>query len=311
MLPTAQQQISTLLDPLTGETRGPPPKPLWLVDLHEKGAIIDVEIRPAIKGVVAKRSKASVTVDGNVARVESEKESLTSLGREELQDDRVARMTVLTRLSDEDEQLPTELQVPIASAEHLLDPSTASSESMTSQESKETEDGSLSSENSQEPSNSHPPPSKPPADVPPVAPASGGFLGFLNSYPNPLLRFTSTTPPRSGAQSPHTSSESASSARTSGNGKEFRIGRTMSALSVATQPCALYPLSTVIIVALIAFLMGSLLRSLISPADFIYVVTDVREAEDVTAGWREIKRLLEVKYIAGGWDFQIAVVRRH
>jgi hypothetical protein len=78
----------------------------------------------------------------------------------------------------------------------------------------------------------------------------------------------------------------------------------------------LYPLSTLVIVALIAFLIGSLLRSLLSPADFIYVVSNVQEAEEankVTAGggWREIRRLLEIKYVFGGWDFQVAAVRRH
>lgn len=77
---------------------------------------------------------------------------------------------------------------------------------------------------------------------------------------------------------------------------------------VESAPAALYPLSTVVIVALIAFLIGSLLRSLLSPADFFYVVSD---AEDQNVGWREIRRLVEVKYIMGGWDFQIAVVRRH
>ena len=71
----------------------------------------------------------------------------------------------------------------------------------------------------------------------------------------------------------------------------------------------MYPLSTVVIVALIAFLVGSLLRSLLSP---VYVVTDKKEMGSVGgAGWREMKRLLEVKYVVGGWDFQIAVVRRH
>lgn len=74
---------------------------------------------------------------------------------------------------------------------------------------------------------------------------------------------------------------------------------------------AMYPLSMVVIVALIAFLAGSLLRSLLSPADFIYVVTDEKELGSVSAGWREMKRLLEFKYVLGGWDFQIAVVRRH
>ena len=74
-----------------------------------------------------------------------------------------------------------------------------------------------------------------------------------------------------------------------------------------------YPLSTLIIAALIGFLLGSLLRSLISPADFIYVSTDMKDAKGAVAeaGWREIRRLVEVKHIVGGWDFQIAVVRRH
>jgi hypothetical protein len=71
-----------------------------------------------------------------------------------------------------------------------------------------------------------------------------------------------------------------------------------------------YPLRVLIAVALIAFLAGSLLRSLLSPADFIYVATDLKDTDE-QSGWREIKRLLEVKYIVGGWDFQIAVVRRH
>ena len=66
-----------------------------------------------------------------------------------------------------------------------------------------------------------------------------------------------------------------------------------------------------IIVALISFLVGSLLRSLLSPADFIYVAPDLKEAGGGQTGWREIKRLLEVKYIFGGWDFQVALVRRH
>lgn len=104
MLPTAQHQISTLQDPLTGETRSPPPKPQWLVDLQEKGAVVDVEIRPgaainAKNSVGRRKAKAGVVVkvDGTIVNVEGEKESLTSLGREELQDDRVARLTVLTR----------------------------------------------------------------------------------------------------------------------------------------------------------------------------------------------------------------------
>lgn len=74
-----------------------------------------------------------------------------------------------------------------------------------------------------------------------------------------------------------------------------------------------YTMSTLLFAGLIAFLMGSLLRSLLSPADFIYVVTDLGAAEEANSvgGWREIRRLLEIKYLVGGWDFQVAVVRRH
>ena len=72
-----------------------------------------------------------------------------------------------------------------------------------------------------------------------------------------------------------------------------------------------FTLWAVIVIGLISFLIGSLLRSLISPADFIYVVTDLGEVGEMRGGWREVKRLVEVKYIVGGWDFQIAVVRRH
>ena len=96
---------------------------------------------------------------------------------------------------------------------------------------------------------------------------------------------------------------------------------TLAVVQSATTPR--YSISTLIAAILIAFLLGSLLRSLLSPADFIYVVTDLPDAPDgvtrapsgglglVESGWREIKRLVEIKYIVGGWDFQIAVVRRH
>ncbi|KAG1789471.1 kinase-like domain-containing protein [Suillus variegatus] len=35
---------------------------------------------------------------------------------------------------------------------------------------------------------------------------------------------------------------------------------------------------------------------------------DHQNAEERSVGWREVRWLLEVKYIVGGWDFQIAVV---
>lgn len=105
-LPTAQYQISTVQDPLTGEIRSAPTKPTWLIDLQEKGAVVDVEVRPTeVKTVDDKLSSDArtskelkvVIINGTEVVVLTEKESLTNLGREELQDDRVSKMAVLSR----------------------------------------------------------------------------------------------------------------------------------------------------------------------------------------------------------------------
>ena len=146
---------------------------------------------------------------------------------------------------------------------------------------------------------------------------SSGLLGLWQIYgPNPLTRLTSglngTTPVGSGTvpgglsdiENTGTVVEPSTLVEGEGNDKTPETGNGMAKS---------YSLSTVLLVGLIAFLIGSLLRSLLSPADFIYVVTDLREAEEANnvGGWREIRRLLEIKYLVGGWDFQVAVVRRH
>ena len=156
------------------------------------------------------------------------------------------------------------------------------------------------------------------------------FLGFLGSYQNlPLLRFGSDNSAPTNA-SPSKKANVKDESRTTTNGDLRReVSRAMLSLhtpsaseATASALAAVraaserrFRLSTLIAFMLIAFLLGSLLRSLLSPADFIYVVNDLREVKDefgsVESGWREIKRLVEIKYIVGGWDFQIAVVRRH
>jgi hypothetical protein len=181
MLPTAHTQISTLLDPLTGETRAPPPKPQWFLDLSEKGAVIEVEIRPATQLVAAGRTRgddgSTVTIDGVAVKVKGEKESLTSLGREELQDDRAAWMAVLSRSvyymdtffnltkchhfhspfpfpstpfyrhssECESDELPTELRNAVAVADTLLEPN-AISEKAAIPESEDREEGTATGE---------------------------------------------------------------------------------------------------------------------------------------------------------------------
>jgi len=161
----------------------------------------------------------------------------------------------------------------------------------------------------------------------------GGFLGFLQGY-NPLTRFTMTNTtatvvtdtaasPTVAAASENTVSTADAASSPEASTASCKLPGGLGDIDAAAAFCSapstklgakgLYPLSTVLVAALIAFLVGSLLRSLLSPADFIYVVTDLREAEeaDSVGGWREIRRLLEVKYVVGGWDFQVAVVRRH
>jgi hypothetical protein len=100
-LPTAQlrSQVGTVVDPLTGETRAPAPRPAWWVDLEKKGAVVEVEVKPLVGNAAADAGgeMGKVFAEGKEVKVESEKEALTSLGREELQDDRSGRLFVLTR----------------------------------------------------------------------------------------------------------------------------------------------------------------------------------------------------------------------
>lgn len=105
-LPTAQYQMTTIVDPLTGETRSAPPKLQWLLDLEDGRAIIDIRVRPAAGGAGAAagaagdgaaQKKVTVAVNGAAVAVMSEKESLTALGRDELLDARAAKMDILAR----------------------------------------------------------------------------------------------------------------------------------------------------------------------------------------------------------------------
>lgn len=130
------------------------------------------------------------------------------------------------------------------------------------------------------------------------------FLNFLNSYPNSLIgRFTVTS-----------TADASSGEKHSKNGAVMGTKPNKVQIQNERPTGQVYPVSTLIVIALIAFLIGSLFRSLLSPADFIYVVQDIGEAEEAQvegAGWREMRRLFEIKHILGGWDFQIAAVRRH
>lgn len=95
-LPTAQYQISTVEDPLTGEVRGAPTRPAWLVDMQEGGvgAVVGVEVRGCVVDSAARGAGKKGTKG---VLVKNEKESLGALGRDELVDERVGMMPVLSR----------------------------------------------------------------------------------------------------------------------------------------------------------------------------------------------------------------------
>lgn len=167
-----------------------------------------------------------------------------------------------------------------------------------------------------------------------------GFLGLMSTYQNSLALLGFSSGPASSTSNqkmpktpgsyptpaptpPPELSESLRETELVG-GSISKSNSSLSAFDVvrsARKPR--YSISTLIAAIMIAFLLGSLLRSLLSPADFIYVVTDLGDVPEgvtrapggglgaIEPGWREIKRLIEMKYIVGGWDFQIAVVRRH
>ncbi|KZT68729.1 hypothetical protein DAEQUDRAFT_692149 [Daedalea quercina L-15889] len=314
-LPTAQYYVSTIHDPLTGETRSAPPKPQWLSDMEEGRLIIDIEIKSTTGG--RSNKKGTVTVNGAAVPVLGEKESLTSLGRDEILDSRASKMDLLSGSSVEDDQLPEELQMPIAVATELLDGSVLASEPAPVSEQVATESTNAAPEAHPDAGESVPQVVVSPPETPAADSATGGLLRFLNAYPNPLLRFT--TPARRPSEPSTIAPPEVHVPGLSTEGSQARDvsivagtkGENLGLLSRQAVVGRTYPLSTVVIVALIAFLVGSFLRSLLSPADFIYVVSDRKDLEDMNAGWRELKRLFEVKYILGGWDFQIAVVRRH
>lgn len=108
-LPTAQYLVRGFWDPLTGEMRDPPPKPEWMKILeegiHERygGIVVNIVVHPseekesASKKIGKERLRQIVLINGKEVGVVGEKESLSGVGREELLDDRVAKMGVLSR----------------------------------------------------------------------------------------------------------------------------------------------------------------------------------------------------------------------
>lgn len=73
----------------------------------------------------------------------------------------------------------------------------------------------------------------------------------------------------------------------------------------------LFPLSTLLLVGILSFLLGSLVRSLLSPADFVlYAPPPGSGSPEADDHWREIRRLVEWRGAWLGDDLVVAVVKR-
>jgi len=115
--PTARYEIPAIEDPLTGEVRTAPPNPQWLKDLRERGAVVDVLIKPVVvgetlKGAANRRKGSSgpgatqpdiskvepmkVFVEGAPVEVVGEKRAVVMLGKA-LDDERISKMPWLAR----------------------------------------------------------------------------------------------------------------------------------------------------------------------------------------------------------------------
>ena len=113
-LPTARYEVPTIEDPLTGEVRAAPPKPQWLKDLSDKGAVVDVLIKPVVAGEnaayrkkgnvgqgatepeVPKTKPTKVLVEGVPVEVVGEKRAVVMLGKA-LNDEPVSKIPWLAR----------------------------------------------------------------------------------------------------------------------------------------------------------------------------------------------------------------------
>ncbi|KAG9019031.1 hypothetical protein FRB90_007203, partial [Tulasnella sp. 427] len=329
-LPTAQYYAPAILDPLTGENRLPPPKPSWVSDLASRGAVMELRIvgntDPSTSG---KDTPPKMTFNGKEIAVISERKSVAAVGRDYLEDDSVSSLPYLKRISSPASaprtQKPLEepriidaslLEARKGESQETLVADPVNPEPTAPAETPRDEKQSVSQAATGVTNPSPPPVSQ----LFSIWNASTSLLGWGTSKPAtpdvmPPPEPMSTQP--NGASSGDTvkaeedTSNAPSEAATSTTADDTLLPRELTAPRV-------YQLQTLIIIAIIAFLFGSLVRSLASPADFIYFNSAssdsddnlVRAVDQNAAGWREVRRLFEFKRGLFGWDVVIAVVRR-
>lgn len=142
----------------------------------------------------------------------------------------------------------------------------------------------------------------------PVLRESATRYSFWN-YPYPRLKHSSTDLPASSKSplaKPDAEDTSPSSAIASMSTNQPAEPTTMIDTDKLLQPAVSWP--TLIVVCIISLLIGSLLRSLLSDADFvIYAIS----GQQIPVGerWRELRRIFAWR-IGWNWDFIVGVARR-
>ncbi|KAF8513435.1 hypothetical protein BU17DRAFT_95422 [Hysterangium stoloniferum] len=313
-LPTAL--YGDIIDqPLSLET---PKKPSWLTAFETHGAILDVTLFPITD---TGKGKGVVMFDGEIIDVMGEKDSIRLL-RRGLEDTRLAKMPILSsgHLLAESEEIPKLLINPIAVATTLWVDSAIIQQSAKADVTSPDGGGEAKDNSSRDDTSDvtvrtydtsqghhltyHQDSLRASCENAEIVVPSTGFFRFLNGYPNTLFR--RSNPELSMTSRPFSTQGTSSPSYIDSNAPSL-------VLTGDRGTTCLFPLSTVLIIALISFLFGSLLRSLLTPADFVYIPQGLTQPEKgrELEGWREIKRLVEFKHVAGGWDFLIGIVRRH
>ncbi|KAG8901797.1 hypothetical protein FRB99_005097 [Tulasnella sp. 403] len=319
-LPVAQYYSPVIVDPLTNEKRLPPPKPSWLCDLENRGLLVDVGLK-GVPGTSAKQGAYKVLFNGKDIGVISERRSVAGIGREYLEDDGTQYMPLLKRASTQGADGYYPFDKPLAVDASLLRQPTSLSRIV---DDPKPEDGARSDA----PPEADPPvpASEPQTLLAPPARSSSQFFNFWNASGTLLGLARSPAPSPTLVETPaidkatpkvQTRDEQDTLVKAGGSDTSSETTTAVSSRCRSSMGSCTYPLSTVIIIALISFLFGSLIRSLASPADFIYFVStpDTNEAlaqaaQSDATGWREVRRLLEFKRGLFGWDVVVAVVRR-
>ncbi|EJD08542.1 uncharacterized protein FOMMEDRAFT_138304 [Fomitiporia mediterranea MF3/22] len=342
-LPTSQFELPTVEDPLTGEMRSAPPKPQWYVDLEsrDKYALVQVAVRP-LPTDKRKKGKKLVLIDGAFVSPTSERD----INKGAILEESGVGILSSSQIQDGEDclTLPMRLSSPLVVNDLLLGESQAETRPHTIPSTTDSQSDNQSGDSEMGGTEEHGPfntsrQATPTEEQKVTRPAEEkrGLFSLISSYQAslPLLGRSRPTGTYSNQDARKTSAPNTSQVEPEdlqsssrpelvplpGSSSNRAASSALAVVQSARVPR--FSISALIASMLIAFLLGSLLRSLLSPADFIYVVTDLGDVPGgvtrgpngglgtVEPGWREIKRLVELKYIVGGWDFQIAVVRRH